>query len=254
MQDVRDKMSQVEKDLPDGIDPPTIEKFDVGAAPIMSVALNGNLGPRELTHLADKVVKAHIERVAGVGGVDLVGAREREIKVLVDPAKLAGLGLTVTDVENALRSQNLDIPGGHFERGLRELNIKTKGEVKTADEVASLAIPSSLGTVRVRDVAEVEDTVEDARSASFLDGESAISLVIRKQSGANTVAVRERVREELAKLEPLVEAQGRVHGGADGQLGLHRALDPRRAVRPAVRRVSGRASSSSCSCATFAPR
>jgi len=206
IQDIRDKMSQVEKDLPDGVDPPTIQKFDVGAAPIMAVALSGRIGPKALTHLADKVVKERIQRVPGVGGVDLVGDREREIQVLVNPAKLVGMGLTVTDVENAIRAQNLDIPGGHFERGAQELNVKTKGEVKDVAEVGRIAIPNPFGTlIRIRDVAQVKDTVKDARSASFLDGTSAISLVVRKQSGGNTVEVARRVREEIANLEPVVK-------------------------------------------------
>jgi hydrophobic/amphiphilic exporter-1 (mainly G- bacteria), HAE1 family len=209
MQDIRDKMSEIQRDLPQGIDPPTVQKFDVGAAPIMAVALSGNLGPRALTHLADKVVKERIQRIPGVGGVDLVGGRERQIKVLVDPAKLAGLNLSVDDVANAIRSQNLDLPAGSFDRGGRELTVKTKGEVKNTKEIGALLIPNPAGTlIRVHDVAKVEDGVEDARSASFLDGKSAVSLVVRKQSGANTVAVAERVRAELEKIRPRVEQAG----------------------------------------------
>ena len=87
VQDIRDRVSGVLSQLPEGIEAPVIQKFDVGAAPIMAVALAGELDPRELTELADKVVKERIQRVAGVGGVDLVGGREREIRVLVDPAQ-----------------------------------------------------------------------------------------------------------------------------------------------------------------------
>ncbi len=209
MQDIRDKMSEVQASLPAQVEPPLIQKFDVGAAPVMGIALSGKLGPRELTELADKVVKERVQRVPGVGGVDLVGGRERQIKVLVDPGKLSGLGLTVDDVANAIRAQNLDVPGGNVDRGARELSIKTKGEVKNVREISDLLIPSPGGTLlRVRDVAEVKDTVEEARSASFLDGTSAVSLVIRKQSGANTVEVAEHVRAELEKLRPRVEKAG----------------------------------------------
>jgi HAE1 family hydrophobic/amphiphilic exporter-1 len=209
MQDIRDKVAALEKDLPPGIDPPTIQKFDVGSAPVMAVALSGKLPPRELTELADKVVKERIQRVAGVGNVDLVGGREREIHIEVDPARLAGLNLSVDDVSNALRSQNLDMPGGSLDRGGRSLSIKTKGEVTTVREIGSILIPNPRGTlVRISDVARVEDGVEDAKSASFLDGESAISLVIRKQSGANTVAVSSAVKKELAQLEPRIQKAG----------------------------------------------
>ncbi|MEZ4223477.1 MAG: efflux RND transporter permease subunit [Polyangiaceae bacterium] len=209
MQDIRDKMSEVQSTLPAQIEPPLIQKFDVGAAPVMGVALSGKLSPRELTNLADKVVKERVQRIPGVGSVDLVGGRERQIKVLVDPAKLSGLGLTVDDVANAIRAQNLDVPGGSVDRGARELSIKTKGEVKNVQEISALLIPNPGGVlIRVSDVAEVRDTVEDARSASFLNGTSAVSLVIRKQSGANTVEVAKRVRKELEALRPRVEQAG----------------------------------------------
>ncbi|HEY8944816.1 MAG TPA: efflux RND transporter permease subunit, partial [Polyangiaceae bacterium] len=209
MQDIRDKVSELERDLPAGIDPPTIQKFDVGAAPVMAIALSGEMSPRVLTELADKAVKERIQRVAGVGGVDLVGGRERQIQVLVDAARLSGLGLGVQDVGNAIRAQNLDLPGGSFERGGRELTVKTKGEVKTPEEIGALLIPSPTGTlIRVRDVATVRDGIEDAESASFLDGKSAVSLVVRKQSGANTVAVAQGVRAELEKVRARVEKAG----------------------------------------------
>jgi len=209
MQDIRDKISELQRDLPQGIDPPTVQKFDVGASPVMALALSGDIGPRALTDLADDVVKERIQRIPGVGGVDLIGGRERQIKVQVDPAKLSGLSLSVDDVANAIRSQNLDLPAGTLERGGRELMVKTKGEVKTPEEIGQILIPSPTGTLtRVRDVARVIDTVADAESASFLDGKSAVSLVVRKQSGANTVAVAERVRHELAQVRPRVEQAG----------------------------------------------
>ena len=209
MQDIRDKLSAIERDLPEGIDPPTIEKFDVGAAPIMAVALSGELPARALTELADDVVKERIQRVAGVGGVDLVGGRSRQIQVVVDTARLSGTNLAVDDVANAIRSQNVDLPGGSFERGGREITVTTKGELRTAQEIGQILVPNREGVIlRVSDVASVVDGVEDAESASFLDGKSAVSLVVRKQSGANTVEVAKRVRAEVEALRPRVEKAG----------------------------------------------
>jgi HAE1 family hydrophobic/amphiphilic exporter-1 len=209
VQDIRDRVSGVLAKLPSGIDPPVIQKFDVGAAPIMAVSVAGKLSPRELSHLADKVVKERLQRVPGVGDMDIVGKRDREIQVLVDPARLAGRGVTVEDVANAIRAQNLELPAGYFAAGAKELTVKTKGEVKTAAEVAEVVIPSAPGTiVRVRDVADVVDGTEEARSASFLDGNSAISLVIRKQSGTNTVAVAQAVRKAIEEIRPRVERAG----------------------------------------------
>lgn len=209
VQDIRDKISEVQRSLPEGIDPPVVQKFDVGATPVMAVALSGNMGPRELTDLADDVVKERVQRVPGVGVVDLVGGRERQIKVVIEPAKLAGLSLSVDDVASAIRAQNLDLPGGTIERGANEISIKTKGEVRSAAELEQILIPNPAGTlIRLREVARVIDTVEDAKSAAFLNGKSAVSLVVRKQSGANTVAVAERVKKELEELRPRIEKAG----------------------------------------------
>jgi HAE1 family hydrophobic/amphiphilic exporter-1 len=209
MQDVRDKVSGVQAQLPEGIDPPLIQKFDVGAAPIISIALAGELDARDLTELADKVVKERIQRVTGVGGIDLIGGREREFRVLVDTNKLAGVGLTVQDVSQAIQSQNIALPAGSFERGTREITVKTKGEVKTAEEVADILLPTAAGSsLRIRDVAEVVDGMEKAESASFLDGRSAVALVIRKQSGANTVEVAHDVREAIEDVRERVEKAG----------------------------------------------
>jgi hydrophobic/amphiphilic exporter-1 (mainly G- bacteria), HAE1 family len=209
LQDVRDKVSAIERNLPPQIDPPTIQKFDIGAAPVMALSLSGELGPRELTRLGDNVVKERIQRVAGVGGVDVIGGRERQIKVLVDPARLAGMGLSIDDVASAIRAQNLDLPGGFLEKGSRELVVKTKGEVKNAREIAAITLPNPAGTlIRVRDVAEVKDTVAAARSASFWNGTSAVSLIVRKQSGANTVEVARRIEKEIEGLRPRVEREG----------------------------------------------
>jgi HAE1 family hydrophobic/amphiphilic exporter-1 len=209
VQDIRDRVSGILANLPSGIDPPVVQKFDIGASPIMAVALAGKLPARELSRLADKVVKERVQRVPGVGGIDLVGQRDREIQIFVDPTRLSGRGLTVEDVANAVRAQNMELPAGYFDSGARELTVKTKGEVKSAAEVADVVIPSAPGTiVRVKDVADVVDGTEEARSASFFDGQSAISLVIRKQTGSNTVAVAENVRKALEELRPRVERAG----------------------------------------------
>ncbi|MCC7383232.1 MAG: efflux RND transporter permease subunit [Deltaproteobacteria bacterium] len=209
IQDVRDRVSAAARRLPAGIDPPVVQKFDVGAAPILSIALSGKLPPRELTQLADDLVKERIQRLGGVGSVDLVGGRDREIQLLVSPAKLAGLGLTVQDVMGALQAGNVEIPAGRIEVGQRELAVKTKGEVHSPQEIADILITGVGGSrVRVGDVAQVVDGTEEARSHSSMDGVSAVALVVRKQSGANTVAVAHAVHAELEKLRPRVEKAG----------------------------------------------
>lgn len=209
VQDVRDRVSGALNKLPTGIDPPVVQKFDVGAAPVMSVALSGNLPVRELTRLAEDVVKVRVQRITGVGAVDLVGGREREIHVLVDPARLAGHGLTVQDLSNALQAQNLELPAGRIEEGQREYAVKTKGEVRSTQEIADILVTGVGGArIRVGDVAVVEDGTEEARSYSSMNGAAAVALTIRKQSGSNTVEVAHQVHKELEALKPQMEKAG----------------------------------------------
>jgi HAE1 family hydrophobic/amphiphilic exporter-1 len=209
LQDVRDKISAIERELPQGIDPPVVQKFDVGAAPILSIALASDLPPAELTRIAKDEIKQRLQQISGVGNIDLIGDREREIKVLVDPARMTGFGLTAEDVANAVRAQSLELPAGFIKTGTSELTLKTRGEVKSAAEIADILIPGPPGAVvRIRDVAEVIDDVEDARSASFLNGTPALALSVKKQSGANVVALAEQVRKEIEKMRPDLERRG----------------------------------------------
>ena len=209
LQDVRDKVAAIERDLPRGIDPPVVAKFDTGAAPILSIALGGDLPIRDLTKIAKDEVKQRIQQVAGVGSVDLVGGREREIKVLVDPARMTGFGLTVDDVSQAIQANNVEMPAGYIPTGGNELTIKTKGEVKSAEEIGDIVIRGMGGAaIRVKHVADVVDDTEEARSASYLDGKPALALIVRKQSGANVVAIAKDIRVELDKLTPQLEKRG----------------------------------------------
>src|SRR6266545_1279884 len=238
-QDIRDRVSAILPQPPEGVDPPKVQKFDIGAAPIMSVALSGKLAPRDLTKLADDVVKERIQRIRGVGSVELVGGRDREIHVLVRPADLAGFGLTVEDVAGALRAQNLDMPAGHIQQGTRELTVKVEGEVKTVHDIEQIVIPrpptapgsesSAMATstlLRIRQVADVVDSTEEARSWSSMDGGSAVAMVVRKQSGSNTVAVARQVRAELAALGPAVaRAGGKLSIPADSSSYIERSIN-----------------------------
>lgn len=209
LQDVRDKVTAIERELPRGIDPPVIQKFNTGAAPVLSVALSGDMPIRDLTKIAKDQVKQRMQQVPGVGTVDLIGAREREVKVLVDPARMTGFGLTVDDVAAAIQAGNLELPAGYVKTGGSELTIKTRGEVKSAAEIADIVISGVGGAaVRIKDVAEVIDDVEEARSASFLNGKPALALVVRKQSGANVVALAEDVRKEIEELRPELAKRG----------------------------------------------
>jgi HAE1 family hydrophobic/amphiphilic exporter-1 len=201
-QDVRDRVSSIQDQLPDGAELPRVEKLDLGAAPIMQISISGPADERSLSRFAEDVLKPGLERLSGVGQLELVGSREREIHVYVEPERLRAYGMAVSDVVQALGAQNLEVPGGRLDDGSRELTVRTSAEAESAAQLERLTLTGAGGRiVRLRDVARVEDGLEERRSAAYVDGENAIALVVRKQSGSNTVAVAERVREALPDLE-----------------------------------------------------
>jgi HAE1 family hydrophobic/amphiphilic exporter-1 len=202
-QEVRDRVNSVLRDLPRDADPPVIEKIDPDAAPVLSVAASAPAPIRDVTEFCDKVLRRQLESVLGVGQVKLIGGRLRQVNVVADPAKLAGLGLTAAEVAGALASQNAQLPGGRVEQGLRDLSLRTYGRVTTPQAFGDIVITNRGGyPVRVSDVARVEDGVEDAETLASVNGEPAVVLQVRKQSGTNTIEVVGRVKERLERLKP----------------------------------------------------
>jgi hydrophobic/amphiphilic exporter-1 (mainly G- bacteria), HAE1 family len=203
VQDVRDKVSIAVRDLPKDLDPPVVQRFDTNAAPIFSLALSGKLSPRELYKVADDTIKARLQTINGVGGVDILGGRQREFEVWIDPNRLESYSLAVGDVMQALGAQNVEIPGGRLDIGKTEMSVRTKGQVHSKKELEDIIIVSAGGApVRIGDVARVEDGIEEERSYSAYNGNSAIALIVRKQSGSNTVQVAKAVRKAVDELRP----------------------------------------------------
>ncbi|MBP7125721.1 efflux RND transporter permease subunit [Myxococcota bacterium] len=207
VQDVRDKVSAVLRDLPQDLDPPLVQRLDINAMPILTAAVFGDLPVQELTRIADEQVKQRLQVVPGVGSVDLIGAQQREVQVLIDPARMQSHHLAPGDLAQALAYQNLEVPGGNLDEGSTERAVKTRGEVHSAEELAAVVVGSVQGTpIRVGDVARVEDAAAERRSHSSVNGRSAVVLSIRKQSGANTVETAHRVKEELERLKARLPA------------------------------------------------
>ena len=206
-QDVRDRVSRVAKDLPPDADPPVIDKLDVDAQPVMSIAVSGKRSLREITEVVDKRIKQNIESLNGVGLVRFIGDRTREIQIYLDPDKLRAYNLTIDQVRAALASQNVEIPGGRIDQDKNELTLRTLGRVERSEDFNDVILVNIDGApVRVRDVGYVEDGVEEPRTLARLDGEQAVLLEIRKQSGSNTVQVVDGVKERLASITPTLPA------------------------------------------------
>ncbi len=206
-QDVRDKVNSILARLPPSIDPPVVDKFEVDAVPVLTVAVSGSRDLRELTYLADKQLKQNLETVPEVGAISLIGARARAIQVAVDIDRLRAFNLTVEDVRAALAAQNIEVPGGRVEQGTRELVLRTLGRLESVAEFDRLIVANSGGQpILLGQVATVTDGVEEPRTLARLDGENAVTLVIRKQSGSNSVkliaALKDRMEQLRATLPP----------------------------------------------------
>ncbi len=208
-QEVQAKLGTVRSVLPQDLEESVVEKFDIDSAPIMAVVISGKQSIQKLSTLADTLVKTRLQQVKDVGEVRLIGKRERTIWINLDPAKLEGFFLSVPEVIAALKAHHIEVPGGRVETGPKEFVVKTKAEFSHADEFQNLLVGYREGyPIRLRDIGEVQDGLEEERSSATLDGEKAISLLIRRQSGTNTVEVAHAVKAQVEKLREELQSQG----------------------------------------------
>ncbi|MBL8610749.1 MAG: efflux RND transporter permease subunit [Myxococcales bacterium] len=201
-QEVRDKVNNVLRDLPKGVDPPIVSKVDPQSSPIMLLSLRSKKPIREITELGDKRVRRQIESISGVGQVSLIGGRARQIHVWLNPGALRSQNLTAVDVSRALASQNLTTPGGSIETGPQSITLKIEGRVESVDAIGRIVVREQGGhVVRIGDVARVEDGEQEVSSVASYDGERTLMLSVRKQSGTNTVAVVDQVMKRLVEVK-----------------------------------------------------
>ena len=206
-QDVRDRIATVLVRLPRDVRPPVVGKADNDSSPVMTIALSANRPLRELTEIADKLVKPFLERSAGVGEVEIVGGLERAISVWVDADRLAAYQLPITAVRDALARQNADLPGGNVTGTTREQTLRTMGRVVDPQAFGDLVIATRNGVpIRVRDIGWAEDGTKEQRSVARLNGVPTVTLAIRRQTGSNTVAVIEAVKRNLDRVKPQIPA------------------------------------------------
>lgn len=224
-QDVRDRVATVARELPRDMDPPTISKSDTDQQPILSISLSGGRSPRELTEIADKIIKTQIERSPGVGQVDLVGDLSRAINVWVDADRLAAYQIPITAVREAVARQNANTPGGNVTTGLREQTLRTLGRLTDAKAFNELVIATRNNSpIRVRDIGWAEDGTKEQRSLARLNGQPNVTLEVLRQSGANTVAVIEGVKKRLEQLESQLPADLKLEVIRDQSRYIHQAL------------------------------
>ena len=201
--DVRDKVSRAQRNLPRDCDPPTISKADADASPIMQIAVrSGKRSLMELSEIAELTVKERLQTIPDVSSVDIWGQKRYSMRLWLDPVKMAGYGVTPLDVRSAVDNENVELPSGSIEGNTMELSIRTMGLMTTADQFNNLIIKESDGKViRFSDIGYAEVSPEDLRSILKKNGEPMVINVIVPQPGANHIEIAEEAYRRIEQLK-----------------------------------------------------
>jgi hydrophobic/amphiphilic exporter-1 (mainly G- bacteria), HAE1 family len=225
-EEVQNKINQIINELPSSAKVPVVSKMDPDASAVLQIAISAPRSTRDVTMIADKLIKQRLENCTGVGQVQIQGGADREIHIIVNPERLRAYKLTVTDVFNALRSQNMEMPGGSIKAGEKDFTIRTSGKIKDPADFNHVAIAIKEGyTVKVSDIGRAEDTTKEPTTAVRLDGEPAVQLAVSKQSGTNTVEVAEGVKKRLAQIQEGLPKDVRVQIISDQSIFVKAAID-----------------------------
>jgi HAE1 family hydrophobic/amphiphilic exporter-1 len=200
--EVRERLDRIMGRLPEEVERPTLRKFDPAQMPILMIGIVANLDPIQLRRLVDEQIAYRLERVPGVASVDVWGALEREIQINLYPDKVKALGLPLDVIINRIRQENIDIPAGIIEKGNYEIVVRIPGIYTHIDEIRNTIVAIRDGaTIRLKDIASVEDTHRRITRVARINGVPGIRLMVYKQSGKNTVKVAEGVKQELERLQ-----------------------------------------------------
>jgi hydrophobic/amphiphilic exporter-1 (mainly G- bacteria), HAE1 family len=199
--DVRDRIETVRGLLPSEVETPVVQKFDLGALPIMNLALSGPQGTDALYELADEELRERFSRVGGVAGVQIVGGRAREVEVLVWPDRLQAYGVTLPEIINLIQAENLSVPSGRITEARADVPVRVVGEYRSVAEIEELRLFLPTGqVVRLGDVATVREGFEDMSQIARFNGEPAVSISIQRRSDANPVNTAAGVRAEIDRI------------------------------------------------------
>ncbi len=201
--EIQQKLSTVVNRLPETADPPVAQKSDPDSQPVLQYSISAPRNVIDLTMQVENLIQKRIESADGVGEVFLYGARQRQIKIFVNPERMRAYGLSATDVTNAVRSQNQEMPGGNLIEGAKTLGLRTISKLNEVSEFSDIVVANRNGyQVKISDIGRVEEGGADPSSAASLDGVQSVSLAVRKQAGANTIAVINGVKARMAEIVP----------------------------------------------------
>ncbi len=201
-QEVENRVQTVIPNLPETAKQPTVQKLDTDAAPVLRISISAPTSLREVTEIAKNRVKERIESVNGVGQITIIGGQERQINVWVDPDKMRSYNVTAAEISAALRIQNIEFPSGRIDEGQTETAVRTVGKIQKPEQFDDVVVATRGGyQVKVKDIGYTEDGGAETRSEARLNGQPAVTLIVSKQSGQNTVAVAREIKTRLKEIE-----------------------------------------------------
>ncbi|WP_192820254.1 efflux RND transporter permease subunit [Rufibacter sp. LB8] len=209
LQDAQRKINAILARLPEDADPPTLNKFDFDDLPIIKMGATANLPATEFFDLIDKKIKPELSRVQGMAQIKVLGGSEREIKVNIKADRLEAYGISILQVQQRIKNSNLDFPTGRIKNENGQTQLRLAGKYQNLDQLRNLVIKSDQsGTVRLSDLAEVQDTQKDVDVLSRINSKASVGITIQKQSDANAVEVSAQTKAALANLEKIYEKEG----------------------------------------------
>ncbi len=225
--DARDRVARVRGALPNEAQDPVVAKIEADAQAIIWLAFSSaTQTPLEITDYADRVVADQLKTLPGVASVIVGGGRRYAMRLWLDPSRMASLGVTVQDVEAALRSQNTELPSGRIESQMREFSVLAKTDLRTPEEFERVIIRNSGGVlVRLADIGRAEIGAEDARNIVRVNGRAAVGLGIVKQSTANTLEVARAIKAEVPRLEAALPEGMQLKVAFDSSIFIEKSID-----------------------------
>ncbi len=200
-QDVRDKLASIRNELPQDIEEPVTSRYDPTQAPIMSLAVTGDNSLLERSQLVEQVIKPRLETVSGVGMVEVAGNEEREIHIDLNADRLNAYAVSPAEVAAALQRGNVEVPAGNLNDQGRAISVRTAGEMDSLEEFGDIPVVNRAGQwIRVKDVAQVRDSIKSPESRAFYQGQPVVGLNIIKQSGNNTVRIADDLQAAITSL------------------------------------------------------
>ncbi len=228
-QDVRDKVARARRELPKDVEPPVVDKVNPADQPILWIPVETDRTVVDTSEFVRLHLKPELETISGVGSVVIFGRRDRNMRIWLDGEALRARGLAASDVIAALHREHVEIPGGQVVSRRVEYSVKTDAEFRSKEALENLIVAEKDGAqVLLRDVARVEDGSEDIRTGARYNGETSVALGIRKQPGANTVAIADEVYRRIDRLRPILPAGLRIgerEGLIDFSIAIRESVD-----------------------------